>query len=93
MNPVDRFRIDNFKEVLQEIERLGHLEYLRDLENKILVEIVNLIEEGTDEARVELTKLEKMISDDLSFKPRNQLLISALKNSIAGALSAAKFCL
>lgn len=93
MNPVDRFRIDNYKEVLQEIERIGRLEYLKDLEDKIIKEIVNLVEEGTEEARDELARLGKMIDEDLSFKPRNQLLISALKNSIAGALSAAKFCL
>lgn len=93
MNPVKKFNIGNYKEVLKEIEKIGRFDYLKDLEDKIIQEVVNLVHEGTDEAKVELTKLEKSINEELDFKPRNSLLISALKNSISGAISAAKFSL
>lgn len=92
MNPVDRFRIDNFKEILKEIECLGNHDYLRQLEDRIIQEIVKLVSEETDAARAKLQSLEEMINE-LKITPRTQLLISALKNSISGALSAARFCL
>ena len=93
MNPTRDFRLENFKKVLRKIEELGRLEYLRDLEDKIIQEIIRLIEEDSESARAELKKIEEMINEDLEFKPRSKLLISALKNSISGALSVAKFCL
>jgi len=93
MNPLDRFKIDRYKEVLQEIEKLGKLEYLRDLEDQVIKEIVRLVSLNTKEAREDLKKLEQLIEEDLDFKPRNNLLVSALRKSIKGALSAAHFCL
>ena len=93
MNPVDRFKIDNYKQVLREIEQIGKIEYLRDLEDKVIQEIINLVNEGTEEAKADLIRLEKALAEALDFTPRNHLLISALKNSISGALSVAKFCL
>jgi hypothetical protein len=93
MNPITNFNINNFKETLVEIERLGKFEYLRDLEDKIIQRIVFLIGEGTEEAKIELIKIEDMIKADLKYAPRNSVLISALKNSISGALSIAKLCL
>ena len=94
MNPnADRFRIDNFKEVLDQIERLGRPEYISELEEVMIREIVRLVEEGTEAAREKLHKLEKMVDEELELPSRNKLLISALRNSIKGALSVAKFCL
>ena len=93
MNPVARFSIDNYKEILREIEQQGDLTYLRLLEDRVIQEIVTLIQQETDEAKAELAKIEKLIEEDLGFIPRSQLLISALKNSIKGALAAAKIYL
>jgi len=93
MNPVENFKIDNYKEILREIEKLGKLEFLRELEERIIQEIGSLVHEGSDEAREKLDKLERSINDELEFVPRNRFLISALKNSILGAIAAAKFSL
>lgn len=93
MNPVNKFNIENYKEILKEIEELGDLRYLKELEDKVIQEIAELVHEGTDEAKAKLIKLEKLINDKLEFTPRNRMLISALKNSIAGALKVAKFYL
>lgn len=93
MNPVTRFNIDNFHEILKEIEELGRFEYLRDLEARVIGEIVNLINQDTSEARLDLLKLEKLIERELDFTPRNHILISALRKSIKGALAAARLCL
>ena len=91
MNPVNRFKIDNYKEILKEINTLGKLEHLRELEDRMIGEIARLVELDTDEAKLELQKLEKSLEEDFDFKPKNKLLFSALKNSLAGALSAVKF--
>ncbi len=93
MNPTrDRFKIDNFKEMLDHIERMGRPEYLPELENVVIREIAYLISEGSETAKAELLKLEKML-DEMYVSPNNKILLSALKNSIKGALSVAKFCL
>lgn len=93
MNPIDRFEIDNFKEILKEIESLGRLDLFQDLEVRVIQEIIKLVNDGTESAKIELQKLEKIVNEELNYTPRNRLLISALKNSILGALSAAKFSL
>ena len=90
MNPLNEFRIEKYKETLKQIEKLGKLEYLRELEDKVIQEITRLVREGSSEAKAELQKLEITLNEELDFQPRNHLLVSALKNSIAGALSAAK---
>lgn len=93
MNPTkDRFRIDHFKEMLEQIERLGRPEYLPELENVVIREIAYLVSEGTETAKADLVKLEKML-DEMYVSPQNKILLSALKNSIKGALSVAKLCL
>lgn len=93
MNPVDQFEIGNYKRILKEIEEKGKLEHLRDLEDRIIQEIISLVNQGTKEAKADLKKLEQVLEEDLDFKPRNFLLIAALKKSVQGALSAARFCL
>ncbi|MEE8637417.1 MAG: hypothetical protein V3T21_00030 [Candidatus Margulisiibacteriota bacterium] len=94
MNPSkDRFKIDNFIGILEQIERLGRPEYLPELEEVVIREIARLVGDGTEAAKVELQKLEKMVDEELEYPPRNKLLISALRNSIKGALSVAKICL
>ena len=94
MNPnADRFKIDNFKEILGQIERLNRPEYIPELEEVMIREIARLVEEGTEAAREKLHKLEKMVDEELELPSRNRLLISAFRNSIKGALSVAKFCL
>ena len=93
MNPLDKFAIDKYKEVLKKIEEKGKLEHLRELEDKIISEIIRLVHENTQEAKSQLQNLEDVLDDELDFKPRNFLLIAALRKSIKGALSAAKFCL
>ncbi|OGC21981.1 hypothetical protein A2291_07380 [candidate division WOR-1 bacterium RIFOXYB2_FULL_42_35] len=93
MSPVKKFKLDNYKEVLKEIEELGRTDCLRELEDRVIKEIIQLICEGTEEAKIKLIKLEALIKEDIGFTPRNKLLVSALRNSIIGALSAAKLCL
>jgi len=93
MNPVNRFKIENYSKILQEIEERGRIEYLRDLENRVIEEIVYLVKQGTLEAKKDLKKLDAALDEDLNFKPRNNLLISALKKSLKGALDAARICM
>ncbi|MDD5382416.1 MAG: hypothetical protein PHH60_02040 [Candidatus Margulisbacteria bacterium] len=93
MNPADRFKIDNLHEILQEIEKTGRLESLHDLEDRIIRQIADLVDEGTEAAKAKLTTLERSLHQELQFVPRSGFLISALKNAIAGALSAAKLSL
>ncbi|MFA5839994.1 MAG: hypothetical protein WC890_04990 [Candidatus Margulisiibacteriota bacterium] len=93
MNPVKRFKIDNYRQILKEIEENGRIEYLRDLEDRVIQEIVYLVQQGTTQAKDDLKKLESALDEELTFKPRNNLLISALKRSLKGALDAARICM
>ena len=88
MNPVK-----NYKTIIKEIEKNGKLEQLRELEDQIIQEIIRLVNDGGAQASQKLEEIELVINEDLDHQPRNKLLISALKNSIAGALSVAKLCL
>ncbi|MFH1684341.1 MAG: hypothetical protein ABIA67_05625 [Candidatus Margulisiibacteriota bacterium] len=92
MNPVARFKIESYQEILREIEKIGNVTYLRDLEHRVIQEIVKLTEEGTKDSRRKLLKLEKMVEEESVTNRRNRFLIATLKNSLRGALSAAKFC-
>jgi hypothetical protein len=92
MNPVERFNIDNYKEVLREVEGLGKMEHFLAFETRIIQEIVKLVDEGTTDAQARLGVLEKMVYEDPGFTPRNIVLVANFKNGIAGALYAAKIC-
>ncbi|PIS29842.1 hypothetical protein COT42_04150 [Candidatus Saganbacteria bacterium CG08_land_8_20_14_0_20_45_16] len=87
-----KIRLDHLKTSLDEIKRLQRLESLRGVEDIVIKHIVLLIETGTSEAREELLAIEKVINEELTMT-RENLLISALKNSLKGALSVAKFYL
>ena len=93
MNPVQKFRIENYKEILKEIEKVGTFDHLKDLEDRVISEIIDLVNDGSSQAKQKLENLEILIEEKLDFTPKCQVLISALKNSIRGALSAAKFSL
>lgn len=93
MNPVKRLRIENLKEILAEIELCGNFDCLRAVEDKMIQEIAELAMAGTAAAKAKLKQLEKVVNDELDYKPRKNILLSALKNSISGAISAAKFSL
>jgi hypothetical protein len=93
VNPVKRLKIENLKEILAEIELGGNFDCLRAVEDKMIQEIAELAIAGTAAAKAKLKQLEKVVNDELDYKPRKNLLLSALKNSISGAISAAKFSL
>jgi len=86
MNPLDQFEIDNFKEILDKIEHYN----LRDVEDKIIKEIVALVDDGSETAKNKLQKLDELISKELQRKPSPKFAISAFINSISGALSTAR---
>jgi hypothetical protein len=88
MNPKNI--IENFEEVLEEVERLKKFDCLRELENRIINEIVLLINEGSESAVAKIVRLEKLVNQKLKNKAHNKFLISAFMYSISGALSAAK---
>ncbi|MBN2058604.1 MAG: hypothetical protein JW782_07395 [Candidatus Saganbacteria bacterium] len=87
---IDKKGIDKYNRLLNEIEDLGRVENLAILENRVIAEIVELIEDGGDTAKALLIKLEQAISDKLSYTERNKVLKIALRKSIAGAFTAAR---
>jgi hypothetical protein len=88
MNPKNI--IENFEEVLEEVEKLNKFDCLHELENKIIDEIVLLINEGSESAISKIIRLEELVNRKLKNKAHNKFLISAFMYSISGALSAAK---
>ncbi len=92
MNPQqDRFKIDEFKKSIKEIEKVGNHRLLRELEDKVIQEVVRLAQDGTEAAKTELKKLENVVNQELKSHSKQSILLSALKNSLSGALSVAKF--
>jgi len=87
---MDRFKIDTYKRLLKEIEQVSRVESLRQLEERIINEIVVLIEDGSEMAQYLLQKLEAVINLKLSYKRSNKLLTLALRKSITGAFNTAK---
>ena len=87
---MDRYLIDNYIHLLEEIEQFDELVNLRELERKIIAEIVILIQDGSRQALDLLHQLEDAISDKLSCKEKNKLLTIALRKSITGAFATAK---
>ncbi|MBU1026491.1 MAG: hypothetical protein KKA31_02055 [Candidatus Margulisbacteria bacterium] len=86
----DRFKIDEFKKSIKEIEQVGNHRLLRELEDKVIQEVVRLVQDGTEAAKADLKKLEMIVNEELKSHSKQSLLLSALKNSISGALSVAK---
>ena len=87
---MDRYKIDTYKKLLKEIDQVSRVENLRQLEERIIREIVVLIEDGSEMAQYLLQKLEAAINIKLSYKHSNRLLTTALRNSISGAFNTAK---
>jgi|GEM_PF-4843647 hypothetical protein len=90
MNPLERYQIVHYKELIKLIDKLDRIELLYELEERIIKEIVKLVEDGSEMARYMIAKLEKAITRKLSYRQRNQVLSRALAESLTGAFSAAK---
>jgi CTP:phosphocholine cytidylyltransferase-like protein len=84
------FNIDTYKKLLKEIEQVSRVENLRQLEERIIRELVILINDGSEMAQYLLQKLEAAINLKLTYKQTNRILTTALRKSIAGAFNAAK---
>lgn len=90
MNPPDRFKIDEYKKLLKDLEHIDEIENLRELEERIVKEIVDLIDDGSDMAKYLLEKLEKAIRMKLSFLGHKKVLTRALRESVTGAFAVAR---
>ena len=92
MNPVARFNVDNFEEIVKEIGKTCHSEYLFVLEDAILNEIVELLKTfPPSEARAKLARIQEIIDLPASkFEPHVRPLLVSLKNSVKGGLFAAR---
>ncbi len=90
MSALDRYEIGKYKQLLKDVRRLDRLDEMQELEEKIIKEIVFLVEDGSVMAKYLLAKLEQIITRRLSYSHRNKVLITALEKSLEGAFSAAK---
>ena len=90
MNPEHRFKIDEYKKLLKDVEHIDEIENLHDLEERIVREVVNLIDDGSDMAKYLLEKLEKAIRLKLSYLGHKKVLTRALRESVTGAFAVAR---
>ena len=90
MNPLDRFEIGKYKQLLKDIEALDRVAAMQDLESRVIKEIVFLVEDGSEMASYLLSKLEKMITRKLTCSHRNKILSVALEKSLSCAFLVAR---
>ncbi|MFH1347466.1 MAG: hypothetical protein ABIH22_02135 [Candidatus Margulisiibacteriota bacterium] len=90
MNPEHPLKINTYKKLLKDLEHINELDNLHDLEERLIKEIVALIEDGSPMAQYLLEKLEKAIYLKLNYSGRNKILLGAFRESLSGAFSAAR---
>ncbi len=94
MNPLVKFSVENFKELIQELGRINRPEYLFDLEDHIIDEITTIIsDQDVDSARSDIEKIKELILKEIDSEPHVKPLLRSFQNSIEGATTAALLCL
>lgn len=94
MNPLVKFTIENFEELIRELGRINRPEYLFDLEDKIVTELTNIISNcDRDSAKREILKIKNIISQKIISSPNVKPILRSFLYSIEGATQAALFCL
>lgn len=94
MNPLVKFSVENFKELIQELGRINRPEYLFDLEDRIIDEITSIAhQKDRDTARRDIIKIKELILREIDSEPHVKPLLRSFQNSIEGATSAALYCL
>ena len=94
MNPLVKFSVENFRELIQELGRINRPEYLFDLEDRIIDEITTIISnQDADSARNDIEKIKELILKEIDSEPHVRPLLRSFQNSIEGATTAALFCL
>ncbi len=94
MNPLVKFSIENFRQLIEELGRINKPEYLFDLEDKIIAEITDIMRLNEKaEARDKIMKIKEQILKEIESEPHVKPILRSFQNSIEGATSAALFCL
>ncbi len=94
MNPLTKFSIENFKELIDELGRINKPEYLFDLEDRIIDEITTIIRTNSKKtAKNKIMAIKKLILNEIESEPHVKPLLKSFQNSIEGATSAALRCL
>ena len=94
MNPLVTYSINNFEELIRELERINRPEYLFELEDRIIEEITLITHSQEKEvARAKLLFIKKTILGKVESKPHFTMIIKGFQNSIEGAVNSALYCL
>jgi hypothetical protein len=91
---MERLKIDEYRELIDRVGLVERLEDLRELENRVIREVVYLVFEGSSQAKAKLSKLETAVIEKMAASPSsNRLLKIALYQSLSGAFSAGRAAL
>jgi len=94
MNPLVKFSIENFQELISELGRINKPEYLFDLEDKIIDEITCLLKsKNKKKAKEQILRIKSQVMEEIDTAPHVKPILKSFKNSIEGATSAALYCL
>ena len=94
MNPLVKFSIDNFKELVAELSRINKPEYLFELEDKLIEEIASIASTNKKaKAKSEILKIKKHILKEIKTESHVKPILKSFQNSIEGATSAALYFL
>ncbi len=94
MNPLVKFSIDNFSDLLKELGRINKPEYLFELEDRVIEEIAAIASSQTPiRAKNEILKIKKKILKEIDAEHNIKPILKSFQNSIEGAASAALYFL
>jgi hypothetical protein len=95
MNPLVKFSINSFEELVRDLEKANKPEYLFELEDRIIDEIASITHSHPDkrEARAKLLIIRTMMLEKIESKPHFRMIVKSFQNSIEGAIASALYCL
>lgn len=94
MNPLTKFSAENFKEFINEIERLNKPEYLFELEDKIVRDLATIIATSSkEEAKIKILRIKKQMLKEIEAQDHIKSLLKSFQHAIEGATKTALSCL
>jgi hypothetical protein len=94
MNPLVKFSINSFEELVRDLEKANKPQYLFELEDRIIEEIAHIAHShNKHDARAKLLLISKMMLEKVESKPHFKMIVKSFQSSIEGAIVSALYCL
>lgn len=90
MNPLVKFSLENFNELVSELGRINKPEYLFELEDKVIDEIIHISSgKSKRKAKSEIILIKERLMKNVEAASHVKPILRSFQNSIDGATEAA----